>query len=60
MRQKDDAIFTNLLNRLREGNDTSDDRKLLVTRIRTPALIPHTATHVVYANKTVKDHNQSL
>ena len=32
MRQGDDVDFANLLNRLREGNQTSDDIKLLQTR----------------------------
>ncbi|XP_070541413.1 uncharacterized protein [Ptychodera flava] len=63
MRQKDDANFAQLLNRLREGNHTDNDIKYLETRIvqlnYEDVTTKHVTdiVHIFYSNASVDSHN---
>jgi len=64
MRQKDDKQFAELLNRLREGNHTEHDIKVLKTRIlkENPTSInyPMSKTHLFVTNACVNVHNTTI
>ncbi|KAJ8050134.1 ATP-dependent DNA helicase PIF1 [Holothuria leucospilota] len=57
MRQKDDEAFAQLLNRLREGNQTSHDLATLAARQFTSDKVPVEATHLFQTNDQVNAHN---
>ena len=61
MRQKDDAVFASLLNRLRKGHHTQADIELLKTRIISTDLLSQTypfhAPHIFTTNSKVRAHN---
>ncbi|KAJ8050592.1 ATP-dependent DNA helicase PIF1 [Holothuria leucospilota] len=60
MRQKDDQAFAQLLNRLREGNQTSDDIAVLETRQFSVHEVPKEATHLFQTNDQVNAHNNKM
>jgi len=62
MRQQDNRSFAELLNRLREGNHTADDSKILHSRIMTSdaAEYPTSAQHLFKTNAKVDLHNISI
>ena len=58
MRQKDDKVYAQLLNRLREAKHTSDDDDMLKSRLIDQAdKIPKDAICLFTTNKKVDDHN---
>jgi hypothetical protein len=59
MRQADNKEFAELLNRLREGNHTSDDIKILKTRIiqKDSEHYPYDAIHLMHTNDSVNAYN---
>ena len=61
MRQKEDKAFAELLNRLREGNHSEMDLKVLKSRIlkekRNDGNYPMTTTHILPTNEAVNFHN---
>ena len=59
MRQQNCIPFANLLNRLREGNYTSDDIQTLSTRVTSPETpgYPTSALHLFKTNSLVDQHN---
>jgi hypothetical protein len=66
MRQRDDAIFANMLNRLRVRRENEpleeEDKKLLQSRaVETNSLLqaPTDALHLFYLNKDVDSHNDT-
>lgn len=59
MRQKDDVSFAQLLNRVREGNQTPKDIEILQTRqVKVPSCEP--ITHLYQTNDEVNNHNLKL
>jgi hypothetical protein len=62
MRQKDDKSFAELLNRLREGNQTEGDVKELAGRVISPtaANYPHNSQHMFRTNKEVDSYNEEV
>ncbi|KAJ8050657.1 ATP-dependent DNA helicase pfh1 [Holothuria leucospilota] len=60
MRQKDDQAFAQLLNRLREGNQTSDDITVLKARQFSVDEVPKEATHLFQTNDQVNAHNDTM
>ena len=61
MRQKEDVYFTELLNRVRTGEISSDDIEVLKSRIISPDDInyPMDALHVFW-NVQVDNHNEEM
>lgn len=57
MRQKDDQEFAELLNRLREGLQTSSDISNLKRRILPKECISSSLTHLYTINEQVDEHN---
>ncbi|KAJ8048639.1 hypothetical protein HOLleu_01030 [Holothuria leucospilota] len=60
MRQKDDQAFAQLLNRLREGNQTADDLATLEARQFSSDNVPKEATHLFQTNDQVNAHNNKM
>ncbi|KAJ8030293.1 ATP-dependent DNA helicase PIF1 [Holothuria leucospilota] len=60
MRRKDDQAFAQLLNRLREGNQTSDDITVLKARQFSVDEVPKEATHLFQTNDQVNAHNDKM
>ncbi|KAJ8017842.1 ATP-dependent DNA helicase PIF1 [Holothuria leucospilota] len=60
MRQKDDQAFAQLLNRLREGNQTCHDLATLAARQFTSDKVPNEATHLFQTNDQVNAHNNKM
>ena len=64
MRQKDDIVFAQLLNRVREGNQTQEDVALLSTRSIKATDSKYTEVkhelHLFPCNAAVDDHNEDL
>ena len=61
MRQKDDHVFAQLLNRLREGNQTPDDLKLLNQRvIQNQSQCPAEAPRLFPCNYQVDTYNDNI
>ena len=64
MRQKDDAVFAELLNRIREGNQTNEDIALLCTRNINPTCSQYRELkrelHLFPCNAAVDSHNSNL
>ncbi|XP_069136358.1 uncharacterized protein [Argopecten irradians] len=62
MRQKDDLIFSELLNRLRHNQLTNEDKQLIFSRqIEVSAMhYPHAAPHLFIENKFVDDFNNNF
>ena len=61
MRQAGDKTFAEALNNIREGNQTEDDITLITSRtISTHQSYPVEATHLLYYNKSVEQHNNML
>ncbi|XP_052075796.1 uncharacterized protein LOC127713867 [Mytilus californianus] len=62
MRQKNDKIFAETLNRIREGNQTVEDVNFLKTRVIKSDIpeYPTFATHLLYHNKSVDMYNNKL
>ena len=64
MRQKDDKEFTELLNRLREGNHTQNDIEVLKERILKirpgQENYPINMTHLFSTNAQVNNHNNTI
>ncbi|XP_038135176.1 uncharacterized protein LOC119779572 [Cyprinodon tularosa] len=63
MRQKDDVVFAEMLNRIRVKEKTDElsqaDRDLLSQRITEPALCPTEVLHIFPTNKLVDEHNSA-
>ena len=59
MRQKDDKTYAELLNRMREGNHTEGDVKLLKTRLIQPGECVN-VPHLCCLNSSVDEHNRKL
>ena len=61
-RQKDDETFANLLNRVRIGQQTEDDVKLLKAReiCKSSPEYPQNVTHIFAENKEVNKHNKKM
>ncbi|VDI59060.1 Hypothetical predicted protein [Mytilus galloprovincialis] len=62
MRQKNDKTFAEILNRIREGNQTVEDVNFLKTRVIQSDIpeYPTFATHLLYHNKSVDMYNNKL
>ena len=62
MRQKDDAEFANLLNRLREGKQTTQDINCLESRIipESDTHLYHNTVHLYPTNNDVEVHNNII
>ena len=64
MRQKDDKAFAELLNRLREGNQSDNDIAVLKQRLTTVSPgngnYPMNITHLFSTNASVDAHNNAL
>ena len=62
MRQKEDKIFLELLNRTRIGQCYDEDVELLRSRIRTATDpdYPETALHLWAENRPVDQHNEKM
>ncbi|CAC5418474.1 unnamed protein product [Mytilus coruscus] len=62
MRQRENKEFAELLNRLREGNHTSDDIELLKTQCieESSKNYPHDTPHVFFSNKKVNEYNATI
>ncbi|VDI33111.1 Hypothetical predicted protein [Mytilus galloprovincialis] len=62
MRQRENKEFAELLNRLREGNHTSNDIELLKTQCieENTTNYPHDTPHVFFSNKKVNGHNATI
>ena len=64
MRQKDNVEFAELLNRLREGNQTEDDVEILRGRTLhvkpTQSTYPMNMPHLFSNNKAVDKHNLQI
>ncbi|KAJ8041127.1 ATP-dependent DNA helicase PIF1 [Holothuria leucospilota] len=60
MRQKDEQLFAQLLNRLREGNQTYDDLATLKSRQFSSVKVPKEATHLFQTNDQVNAHNNKM
>ena len=62
MRQKDDQKYAELLNRLREGNQTQADVDELTKRIipATDPVYPHEAPHIFRTNAEVNVYNEGV
>ena len=56
MRQKDDKVFADVLNRIREGKHTRDDEKLLRSRVVSSG-VPADILHLFPSCKLVNQHN---
>ncbi|XP_034567817.1 uncharacterized protein LOC117832690 isoform X2 [Notolabrus celidotus] len=63
MRQKDDLVFAEMLNRLRVKNKSDElseaDRALLSQRITEPELCPTDVLHIFATNRQVDAHNSA-
>jgi len=62
MRQQDSRSFAELLARVREGNQSSQDLNVLQSRVIAPdaANYPHSAQHLFKTNNQVETHNISV
>ncbi|XP_071855380.1 uncharacterized protein [Apostichopus japonicus] len=60
MRQKEDQAFAQLLNRLREGNQTVDDLVVLESRKVPSHNVAKNATHLFQTNHQVNAHNNKM
>ncbi|XP_076461676.1 uncharacterized protein LOC143294132 [Babylonia areolata] len=55
MRQKDDKIFADILNRIREGHHTRDDEEMIKSCIKSG--VPHNMLHLFISCRLVSEHN---
>ena len=62
MRQKDDLVFINLLNKVRVGNIDNDVESLLKTRFisKSDPSYPNEALHIFAENSPAKVHNETM
>ena len=64
MRQRDDAVFAQLLNRLRiknkEGSMSDSDTNSLLSKITVPENCPQEALFIYAKNKEVDTHNEDM
>jgi len=62
IRQKDDQMFAQLLNRIHTGSQTTDDITLLQTRIinRSDQCYPSDILHVFTTNQLTDEHNEAM
>ncbi|CAC5372775.1 unnamed protein product [Mytilus coruscus] len=58
MRQRDDAEFARLLNRVRDGSQTNEDLVILETRITEPTKEDDKMLHVYTTNARVDSYNE--
>ena len=61
MRQKDNITFTEMLNRIRVGKFTDDDKEKLCNRVidKNDLNYPHNALHIWAENKPVDEYNDA-
>ena len=59
-RQGEGSKWTDILNRIRIAAHTEEDVKVLKTRITTDPILEFDATHIMYTNREVTDHNNKM
>ena len=59
-RQGESKLFAETLNRIREGEMSDDDVKLLQSRLTNEEFLEDDAMHIFYTNREVNEHNDKM